>query len=44
MSQSASILFYLAAGFLIFVTIKGELPKYAAVVGLTKQSFQYGAN
>jgi hypothetical protein len=35
-SQSATIVFFLLAGFLVFITIKGELPAYAAVVGLGK--------
>lgn len=34
MSQSSTIAFFLLAGFLVFVTMRGELPKYAAVVGL----------
>lgn len=33
MSQSSTIAFFLLAGFVIFVTMKGELPAYAAVVG-----------
>jgi hypothetical protein len=33
MSQSSTIAFYLIAGFLIFITMKGELPKYAAALG-----------
>ena len=36
MSQSSSIAFFIMAGFLIFITMKGELPKYAAVVGFGK--------
>jgi len=31
--QSTTIAFFIIAGFLIYITIKGELPKYAAVVG-----------
>lgn len=34
MSQSSTIAFYLLAGFLIFITMKGELPHYASIVGL----------
>jgi hypothetical protein len=34
MGQSSTIAFYLLAGFLIFITMKGELPRYAAVIGL----------
>lgn len=34
MNQSGTIAFFLIAGFLIFVTIKGELPAYAKTVGL----------
>ena len=34
MSQSSVIAFFLMAGFLVFVTMRGELPKYAAVIGL----------
>jgi len=31
MSQTSIIFFYLMAGFLIYITIKGELPQYAKV-------------
>jgi hypothetical protein len=41
MSQSSTIAFFLMAGFLVFITMRGELPKYAAVVGLG--SYQAGA-
>jgi hypothetical protein len=34
MSQSSVIAFFLLAGFLVFITMKGELPDYAAVIGL----------
>lgn len=40
MSQSSTIAFYLLAGFLIFITMKGELPDYAAVVGLGPKPFK----
>jgi hypothetical protein len=33
-SQSSAIAFYFLAGFVIFVTMRGRLPKYAAVIGL----------
>jgi hypothetical protein len=33
-SQSSTIAFFLLAGFVVFITMRGELPKYAAVVGL----------
>lgn len=34
MSQSSTIAFFLLAGFIVFVTMRGELPDYAGVVGL----------
>jgi hypothetical protein len=34
LSQSSIIAFFLLAGFLVYVTIKGELPKYAAILGI----------
>jgi hypothetical protein len=34
MSQSSTIAFFLLAGFLVFITMRSELPKYAAVVGI----------
>ena len=34
MSQSSTIAFALLVGFVAFITMKGELPKYAAVIGL----------
>lgn len=36
MQQSSTIFFFLIAGFIAYVTMKGELPAYAAVVGLGK--------
>lgn len=33
-SQSSTIAFFLIAGFIVYVTMKGELPKYAAIIGL----------
>jgi hypothetical protein len=33
-SQSSTIAFFLLAGFLVFITMKGELPAYAAVIGI----------
>jgi len=34
MPQSSTIAFFLLAGFLIYITMRGELPKYAAVIGI----------
>jgi hypothetical protein len=34
MSQSSIIAFFLLGGFIVYITIKGELPKYAATVGI----------
>lgn len=34
MSQNSIIAFALLVGFIVFVTMKGELPQYLAVVGL----------
>lgn len=34
MPQSSTIAFFLGAGFLIYITMRGELPKYAAVLGI----------
>ena len=34
MSQSSTIAFFLLAGFLVFVTMRHELPKYAGVIGI----------
>jgi hypothetical protein len=36
MSQSTMIVFVLLAGFLAYITMRGELPKYAAIAGLGK--------
>jgi hypothetical protein len=33
-SQSSIIAFFLLGGFIVYITIKGELPKYAATVGI----------
>jgi hypothetical protein len=33
-SQSSVIAFFLLGGFIVYITIKGELPKYAATVGI----------
>lgn len=32
MPQTSVIFFYLAAGFLVFITAKGELPRYMSVI------------
>jgi hypothetical protein len=37
MSQSSTIAAYLLGGFVIFITMKKELPKYAAVIGIGKK-------
>lgn len=34
MSQSSIIAFYLLAGFIVYITVKGELSKYAAILGI----------
>jgi hypothetical protein len=34
MPQSSTIAFFMLAGFIVFVTMRGELPLYAAVIGL----------
>lgn len=34
MSQSSTIAFFLLAGFLAFITMRGELPTYAAILGI----------
>jgi len=31
MSQTSTIFFFLIAAFVVYITAKGELPKYAAV-------------
>jgi hypothetical protein len=33
-SQSSTIAFFVLAGFIVYVTIKGELPSYAGVLGI----------
>jgi len=38
MSQSSTIAFFLMAGFLIYITIKGELLSYAGIVGIGPKS------
>lgn len=40
MSQTSTIFAYLLAGFVIFVTMKGELPDYAAVIGLGPKPYK----
>jgi len=34
MQQSSTIAFFLLAGFVVYITIKGELPAYAGVLGI----------
>lgn len=34
MSQSSTIAFFLLGGFIVYITIKGELPSYAGVLGI----------
>lgn len=34
MQQSSSIAFALIIGFIVFVTLRGELTKYRAVIGI----------
>lgn len=34
MEQSSVIAWFLLAGFIVFVTVRGELPQYLAVLGL----------
>lgn len=34
MSQNSIIAFGLLAGFIVFITVRGELPRYLAVIGL----------
>ena len=34
LSQSSTIAFFLLAGFIVYVTMKKELPAYAAVLGI----------
>jgi hypothetical protein len=40
LSQSSTIAFYLIVGFLIFITMKGELPTYANLLGFGPGSKQ----
>jgi hypothetical protein len=34
MSQSSTIVFALLAGFIVFATVRGELPAYLKTIGL----------
>lgn len=34
MPQTSTIAFALLVGFVVFVTVRGELPKYFAVIGI----------
>lgn len=34
MQQSSVIAFFLLGGFIIYITIKGELPSYAGILGI----------
>ena len=38
MSQSSTIAFFLLAGFVAFITMRGELPAYAAILGIGSSS------
>lgn len=38
MSQSSTIAFALIVGFIVFITVRGELPKYLGVLGLGSQA------
>lgn len=38
MSQSSIIAAFLLFGFIVFITVRGELPQYAAIVGLGTSS------
>lgn len=40
MSQSSTIAFFLLGGFIIFITIKGELPSYLGVLGIGSKATQ----
>ena len=40
MNQSSTIAFFLLAGFVMFITMKGELVKYAGVMGLGPDAAQ----
>jgi hypothetical protein len=34
MSQSSTIAFFILAGFVVYITIKGELTSYAGILGI----------
>jgi hypothetical protein len=38
MPQSSTIAFSLIVGFIVFITVRGELPKYLGVLGLGSQA------
>lgn len=38
MNQSTVIAFFLLIGFVVYITIKGELPAYAAILGFGSQA------
>ena len=38
MPQSSTIAFALIVGFVVFITVRGELPKYLGVLGLGSQA------
>jgi hypothetical protein len=38
MPQTSTIAFALILGFIVFITVRGELPKYLAVIGLNTNS------
>ena len=38
MPQSSTIAFALIVGFIVFITVRGELPKYLGVLGLGSQA------
>jgi hypothetical protein len=43
LSQSSTIAFFLIAGFVMYVTVKGELTDYAGVLGIGPKASQYGS-
>lgn len=43
MTQSSTIAFFLIAGFVMYITVKGELTDYAGVLGIGPKSSQYGS-
>jgi hypothetical protein len=43
MSQTSTIAFYLLAGFIVYVTMRGHLPDYAEVLGLGANDGYKGA-